>query len=608
MKRRLIQLISTYFLFVCIYIIQKPLFMLFYKDIFSEVSIKEWWKVIYHGLPLDFSLAGYLTVIPGLLIIASVWTNKRWLKQTFNCYFFVISLLLSTIFITDLSLYRYWGFRLDTTPLFYFLSSPTDAFASIPMGMLLIGLLIWLGYTFLLYVIFKLTYRKIETLKIPLHRLYQSLLFLVLTALLFIPIRGGFTVSTMNIGKVYFSEMQQLNHAAINPCFSLMESFSRQTNFDKQYRFFDTSKADSLYSNLVEMPNNDTIPALFTTKRPNVIFIVLESFSSYLFQSLGGEPIAVEIDSIAQNGILFTNFYANSFRTDRGLVSIFSGYPAQPTTSLMKYTRKVQNLPSIPNALKSEGYTPYYYYGGDADFTNMRSYLVSMGIEDIVCDKDFPASQRLSKWGAHDEVVFNKLLSDLKTDKFKTPFMIAMQTSSSHEPFDVPYNKLDDKRLNAFAYADSCTGDFIRAFSKLPLWDESIVVLVPDHLGCYPDNINNQSSERFRIPLIITGGAIKEPMKIETVGSQNDIAATLLHQLEVGHDEFVFSKNMLNTKSPHFGFFTSPNFFGITTPNNEVVFDCDANQTLIRKGEQGDTLLDYGKAYLQKLYDDIAKR
>ena len=98
-------------------------------------------------------------------------------------------------------------------------------------------------------------------------------------------------------------------------------------------------------------------------------------------ETFGGHPnVAVNMDKFAKEGILFSNFYANSFRTDRGLASIISGYPGQPSTSIMKYPEKTDKLPSIPRSLKNAGYSLEYYYGGDADFTNMRSYLVSSGI------------------------------------------------------------------------------------------------------------------------------------------------------------------------------------------------------------------------------------
>ena len=109
----------------------------------------------------------------------------------------------------------------------------------------------------------------------------------------------------------------------------------------------------------------------------------------------------------------------------------------------------------------------------------MRSYLISSGIEKIVCDKDFPLSERTSKWGAQDHVLFQRLMKDIKEEKQKEPFLKFVQTSSSHEPFEVPFHRLDDKGLNAFAYADSCVGDFVKQYKELPLWKNTVFVLVP---------------------------------------------------------------------------------------------------------------------------------
>lgn len=581
-----------------------------YYTLYNKVSWTEWFSVIGHGLPLDLSLAGYLTLIPGLLLIASAWTGSRILQWIRRIYFAFISILLSCIFISDLGLYGYWGFRLDTTPLFYFFSSPKDALASVSVWVVLGGILAMAIYAALLYYLFsQILLNEKRPLKIPYRRLSVSVTLLLATGLLIIPIRGGFSVSTMNLGKVFFSANQRLNHAAINPAFSLMDSYARQVDFDKQYRFLPPEEADRLFTELTDQPVTDSIPGLLRTERPNIILVILESFSSHLMKTLGGKAdVAVNMDEIADEGILFTHFYANSFRTDRGLVSIISGYPAQPTTSIMKYTRKTQSLPSIPASLKKAGYDLQYYYGGDADFTNMRSYLVSTGIEKIVSQDDFPVSERLSKWGVYDEVLFNRLTGDLKGQPQQEPFLKIVQTSSSHEPFEVPYSKLDNAKLNAFAYTDSCAGDFVRQLKKTPLWENTVVIFVPDHLGVYPEDMNNLSPERYMIPLIMTGGAIKEPQKIETYGSQIDIAATLLAQLGLPHDEFTFSKNLLNPASPHFAFFTFPNIFGMVTPDNEVVFNNESNAVVLDEGTNQGENLNKGKAYLQKLYDDLAKR
>lgn len=625
MKERLIGLIKTYILFVCIFILQKPLFILYYSSLYAGTSWTDPFKVIWNGLPLDLSLAGYLTAIPGLLFIASAWTLSKALRRIWNGYYFFIAILLAVIFIVDIGLYEYWGFRLDATPLFYFFSSPKDALASISIWQVLGGIVAMILYASLLYALLLWIQKGIwKRLKLPYRRLSVSGVMLLLTGLLFIPIRGGFTVSTMNTGKVYFSSNQRLNHAAINPAFSLMESLSKQKDFGKQYRFMEAAQADELIKNLVDpsvLDSTAMVPdtlrtTLFKTERPNVIFVILESFSSRLMTTLGGEPdIAVQMDSLAKEGVLFTNFYANSFRTDRGLVAILSGYPAQPTTSIMKYPRKTQNLPAIAGSLRDAGYRTKYYYGGDADFTNMRSYLMSSGFENIISDQDFPVSERLSKWGAHDHLVFNRLLEDMKAEAADTtsaenarPFFQVLQTSSSHEPFEVPYRRLANDRLNAFAYTDSCVGDFVKRFRELPQWKNTVLVLVPDHLGAYPEHLNNLSVDRYQIPLLLIGGAVSEPRRIDIYGSQHDIAATLLAQLSLPHQDFVFSKDMLNPASPHFAFFAVPDAFGMVTPDNQLIFNCEANAVAVDEGStKGKNLLP-GKAYLQKLYDDIAKR
>lgn len=613
MKTRFKYFFLTYVFFVLIFIIQKPLFMLYHLPLFKEATWKDWFLVPYHGLPLDFSLAGYLTIIPGLLLVCTIWSRKRLWRRLAKAYFAVIAIVLSAVFVIDLGLYRYWGFRLDTTPLFYFCSSPRDALASASAWELIGGIVALLLMTALLYALFYLLLRNdvLEKKLLPLNRPFFTFLFVLLWAALFIPIRGGFKVSTMNIGKVYFSENMRLNHAATNPLFSLLASSQKQESFKQQYRFMKDDKANKL---VAQMYDQDVVHRsyqapqqwILTTARPNILFVVMESFSSKLMASLGGERnVAVNLDRLSAEGLLFRHFYATSFRTDRGLVSILSGFPSQPTTSIMKMPKVSQSLPSIAASLRKVGYTADYYYGGDADFTNMRSYLKGTGFEKIVCDENFPVSDRLSKWGAPDHLLFEKVLANLQQNKHQKPWFKVVQTSSSHEPFDVPYHRLNDKVLNAFAYTDSCVGHFVDELKKLPLWKNTLVVLVPDHLGCYPQDIDNLSVERYQIPLIFLGGALKGPGTVDIHGSQTDIAATLLGQMGIAHHEFTYSKDMFNPSSPHFAFFTFPDAFGLVDEDNQVVFNNESKKVVLDQGKRPGKNLKRGQAYLQKIYDTI---
>lgn len=634
--KQIIWFVKTYATFVVLFVLQKPLFLFLEKgsatqpvdNIFTELP-----AVIWHGLPLDLSMAGYLSVIPGLLSIAVVWLKRELVKPIMNIYFIIASLFITCSFLLNASLYPYWKYPLDSTPLFYFFTSPADAIASVSIWQVILSIVILIVLTVGVWFTLRMRGEKRQQYSrysygyggfgsgkrnrfddFDRHRGRTSIILLLLTGLLFLPIRGGITVSTMNTGQAYYSQNAYLNHSAVNPLFSLLESITHQEDFASQYRFMKDKEADKIFATMTSTSDENTYPLLneatFKKGTPDILIVIMESFASDIMPSMGSyKDVAVCLDSIAQQSILFTRFYANSFRTDRGMVSILSGYPAQPTTSIMRYPRKTSQLPSIArNLAKYKNYKTTYYYGGDADFCNMRSYLVSQGYQHIISDANFPIEDKLSKWGVPDHILAAKMMEDIKAQQNeKRPMLRILQTSSSHEPFEVPYHRLKDKRLNAFAYTDSVMGAIVREYRKLPRWKNTLIVFVPDHVGGYKENLNDHDRSRYQIPLILAGGAISRPMKVGIIGSQQDIAATLLGQLGVEHREFTFSKNMMSDATPKFAFFAVNDAFGIVSEENSLIYDNRAKRIVYDKGEKGFNLK-RGQAYLQKLYDDLAKK
>ncbi|MCW4127392.1 sulfatase-like hydrolase/transferase [Prevotella copri] len=634
--KQIIWFVKTYATFVVLFVLQKPLFLFLEKgsatqpvdNIFTELP-----AVIWHGLPLDLSMAGYLSVIPGLLSIAVVWLKRDLVKPIMNIYFIIASLFITCSFLLNTSLYPYWKYPLDSTPLFYFFTSPADAIASVSIWQVILSIVILIVLTIGVWFTLRMRGEKRQQYSrygygygrlgsgkrnrfddFDRHRGRTSIILLLLTGLLFLPIRGGITVSTMNTGQAYYSQNAYLNHSAVNPLFSLMESITHQEDFASQYRFMKDKEADKIFATMTSTSDENTYPLLneatFKKGTPDILIVIMESFASDIMPSMGSyKDVAVCLDSIAQQSILFTRFYANSFRTDRGLVSILSGYPAQPTTSIMRYPRKTSQLPSIArNLAKYKNYKTTYYYGGDADFCNMRSYLVSQGYQHIISDANFPIEDKLSKWGVPDHILAAKMIEDIKAQQNeKHPMLRILQTSSSHEPFEVPYHRLKDKRLNAFAYTDSVMGAIVREYRKLPRWKNTLIVFVPDHVGGYKEQLNDHDRSRYQIPLILAGGAILRPMKVGIIGSQHDIAATLLGQLGVEHREFTFSKNMMSDATPKFAFFAVNDAFGIVSEENSLIYDNRAKRIVYDKGDKGFNLK-RGQAYLQKLYDDLAKK
>ena len=634
--KQIIWFVKTYATFVVLFVLQKPLFLFLEKgsatqpvdNIFTELP-----AVIWHGLPLDLSMAGYLSVIPGFLSIAVVWLKRDLVKPIMNIYFIIASLFITCSFLLNASLYPYWKYPLDSTPLFYFFTSPADAIASVSIWQVILSIVILIVLTIGVWFTLRMRGEKRQQYSrysygygglgsgkrnrfddFDRHRGRTSIILLLLTGLLFLPIRGGITVSTMNTGQAYYSQNAYLNHSAVNPLFSLLESITHQEDFASQYRFMKDKEADKIFATMTSTSDENTYPLLneatFKKGTPDILIVIMESFASDIMPSMGSyKDVAVCLDSIAQQSILFTRFYANSFRTDRGMVSILSGYPAQPTTSIMRYPRKTSQLPSIArNLAKYKNYKTTYYYGGDADFCNMRSYLVSQGYQHIISDANFPIEDKLSKWGVPDHILAARMMEDIKAQQNeKRPMLRILQTSSSHEPFEVPYHRLKDKRLNAFAYTDSVMGAIVREYRKLPRWKNTLIVFVPDHVGGYKENLNDHDRSRYQIPLILAGGAISRPMKVGIIGSQHDIAATLLGQLGVEHREFTFSKNMMSDATPKFAFFAVNDAFGVVSEENSLIYDNRAKRIVYDKGEKGFNLK-RGQAYLQKLYDDLSRK
>lgn len=606
MRQSVFKFIVSYLLFVVVFALQKPLFMLFHNDVYSAVTIADYLNVIYNGLPLDLSMAGYLSAIPGLTLIASQWVSRQSIMRKIEkIYYIVIATVIAMVMCLDVVLYGYWGFRLDMTPLFYFTTSPAAAMASVPFYYFIIGLVAMAVVSCAIAWLFirVVASRTVAVDSAKGKKIRNTAILTFLTAMLFIPIRGGFTVSTMNLSAVYFSQNQQLNHAAINPLFSLMYSATHQNDFASQFRYFEANEADEIFAQLYPSVNSDSTKIIISDRRPDVYVIILESFSSHLLNT----GITPRLDSLASQGVFFPNIYASGIRTDRGIPAILSGYPAQPNTSIMKYVDKTDNLPSIARSLKSNGWETSYYYGGDANFTNMHAYLVSSGFEKIVSDKDFPISERLSKWGAHDHLVFDRCIDDVTNCNSTAPQLRVIQTSSSHEPFEVPFQKLENPRANAFAYTDSCVGNFIDSLRVNGNWAKSLIILVPDHYGAYPQNLTKQA-DKHHIPLVFTGGAVTNPIRVEVVGSQIDIAATLLAQLGLSYEEFTFSKNLLNTQSQQFAFIAAPSLWGLIAPDRQVIYDYDADKLIESQGSNQGQLTAQGKAFIQKLYDDLDKR
>lgn len=594
--------------------IQKPVFMIYHSVHAKGCTLAEWLRVIIHGLRHDIVVAAYFSIIPLICAVVAVWMPRRIIRTILTVYFIGMTGILAIVFFTDTALYTFWGFRLDATLLFY-LQFPGGAMLSVPALLFIRQSVLSLLYTGAGTFIFLKWIMPLFP-KERARRPIRTLLALCLAgAGLLVPVRVSSSSSISTVGAVYFSENQFLNHSAINPAFSLVASVFQQFDYASQFHFFKEDERERIFESLLPKAPApvDTTAArteLLRTKRPDIALIILESFSANVIEPLGGEKgVTPCLNRLSKEGILFTNIYANSFRTDRGLLSVLNGYFAQPTTSIMKYPDKCLSLSSLPKSLAKENYTSDILYGGDMNYTNMTSYFRGAGFDSLVSEDIFPVADRKHKWGANDDVTFDHLLKTFQNPTAKSPRFASFLTISSHEPFVVPYHRLKDPYLNSVAFTDSCIGNFVDRLKSTPAWDNLLVIFIADHGYRFPPDLSEFEPARYHIPMLWVGGAVKHPMRIETIASQTDLAATLLGQLDIPHRDFLFSKDIFDPGTEEFAFYTFSNGFGFIDSTGASAFDNDSERPVLchPKANAGERL-NKGKALLQTLYDDIGHR
>lgn len=608
MKKRIAYISLYFFTVLLIFILQKPLFMLYNGSIEKGFGFADYMQVMVHGASLDAATAGYLTAFPFLLVLISIWFRKFPLKKILYGYYILAAALISIIFVVDMALYTFWGFKLDAS-VFLYIDSPKEALASVSVGFILLRVLaILLLIALNSWVLLKITPSVLNATR---KRIAGTAGMLLLGGVLFVIIRGGVTESTSNIGQVYFSNEPFLNHSAVNPDFSLLSSMGKSQDFASEFNFFDEEKRAALFDGLYPTTDGDSIIQVLNTKRPNILIILMEGFGGAFVEPLGGLPdVTPHFNRLSKEGIFFTNCYANSFRTDRGTVCTFSGYLGLPTASVMKIPAKSRTLPAIAEGLSKAGYKTDFLYGGDINFTNMKSYLLSTGYQRLTANTDFSLAEQTSNaWGVNDDITFEYLYNQLRNRKEEGPWHTAFLTLSSHEPFEVPYHRLEDKIPNAFAYTDECLGKFIDRLKQTPAWKDLLVICLPDHGFYYPREGSNAMPRFYHIPLLWLGGAVKQPMQVDKIMNQTDLAATLLGQLGLEHTAFTFSRNVLGSDYKYpFAFYSFNNGFSFRDSTGVTVFDNNSGSILFDEPEADESRLDKGKAILQTVYDDLGNR
>jgi len=567
----------------------------------------------WYALPLDLATACYFLVIPMLIVLVQSVYSPNWLNKVNRIYTSVIIALFSLITATELGIYPEWKTKLHYKALMY-ITHPTEVYQSADsktfMMLLLVAVFLAVAgimlYRKYFYKDIRFTYN---------YWLRPFFLSIIILPLLVIGMRGGLQEIPINQSQSYYSKHNILNIAAVNSGFNLFISvFENLNNFNKNpFEVYNKSEAEAVVKRILSTPK-DTSLDILTTKRPNIVLIILESWSADMIESLGGLPgITPQFRNLEKGGLLFTNLISSGTRSEQGMACLFGGFPGHPISCITVQPDKYPKMPSLNKVLKTQGYQTSYYYGGQLIYGNIKGYIMSNGFDRIREVYDFGDDVIKGKLGVHDEFVLERQHKELNASK--QPFFSALFTLSSHSPFDQPmpemlhWNIKDRPYINSVFYTDHCLGQYFEKVKKEPWYKNTLFILVADHGHGSYKNWPLTNPNYHRIPMLFFGDVIKPEYrgyKCDKLGGHHDLAATLLHQLNLDSKPFKWSIDLLNPTSPSYGYFSFEEGLGWVRKSGYFSYDERMKHYYQMKlpSSEKDSLLKEGKSYLQVLFGD----
>jgi phosphoglycerol transferase MdoB-like AlkP superfamily enzyme len=613
-KNRLLYNIYYFLFWIVYFIFARLFFLLYYFKKSEDLGLSTTIETFFYGLQLDASFAAYLSFIPFLLIISSILIDAKIIMKIIKWFTILVILFINLLLLIDAGLYQSWGVRLDTSLLPY-LNTPQLMISSASTFQLLTGVFFWILISYIFIKLFNKINQKSSD-KLSFGSWLEIPLFFLITAALIIPVRGGFQTIPVNQSNVYFSNKMFANHAAVNFIWNFFNTLTHRSDGTNPYIYFDDETALKIINKTKNKLLESTTDSILNTSRPNVILILWESLPAKIVGSLGGESdVTPNLNKLSKEGILFTNFFANGDRTDKGIPAILSGYYPQPVKRIMRMPNKTRSLPMLPKKMMDLGYKTSFYYGGDLNFGNMNTYLRNSGITDFVDGNAFDKKDWNSKWGAYDDVFMKRFAKDLSTKQEKPFFKIAL-TLTSHEPYEIKgkykfgKDTEDNKFRSAHHYTDQVIGDFMKFAKKQDWYKNTLIVIMSDHGHSSPKHEGPYfSPKKFRIPMLWLGGAVNQKhTKIESVASQVDFSYTLLALLKADNKDFVFSKNIFNTSENQFAHYTFNKGFGTLTKEGVFVYDYISKKPILEVGLNTKKLDSLGKAITQNSFEDFLER
>jgi phosphoglycerol transferase MdoB-like AlkP superfamily enzyme len=598
----------------------RAIFLIYHINLLKleNITMGEALLSFWYGLKLDSATAAYILIIPSLILLIQGLFKARWLNSVNKVYTFIFLLAVSIIVTVELGSYAEWKVKLSTSA-FAHLRRPEEAFYSISARQfftLLFFLITITGGSFFLYTrVFYL--RIIEKIR-PI--IYPFIFFLITIPLLFVALRGGFNAIPISQASAYYSHHSILNWASVNSGYQFSVNLIETGKYKKSnaYRFYNITESRKTVDDILRT-KKDTTVSILKISRPNIVFLLMESWSADLIESLGAHPgITPEFAKLEKDGLLFTQFYSTGNRSHEAMAAIFSGYPSLPYTTFTANPEKFKNMPSMVKILDSAGYHTSFYFGGQLDYGNMRAYLLFNEFGNMLEDSKIDPSLPRGRLGVHDQYLYPIHIKAMKDEK--EPFFTVLFTLSSHSPYDFPMAPVIDwagpenPYVNSAIYADKCLGEYFEMARKQPWFDSTLFIIMADHGHNSYKNWRYESYNYHHIPLLFYGNVLKEEFRGVKSGRISDnscLAKTILKQLNLPANRFKWGEDLFNPYSPQYAYFVLNDSYSWKSPEGEIVYSMKWKDFYKKDFPEGTTpqeeeaFIRKGKSYIEVLFQDF---
>lgn len=458
------------------------------------------------------------------------------------------------------------------------------------------GVLLWLGLIFLLWLGFtKVSFRpERRHLLRPIPFFISQLLLLGLVGGYMVFAIRGFSASkasypiTMGDASLYVKP--QYSSLVLSNPFCLIRTMGQKVSYP---RYFEEEELPELYP-VMHQPLDSVSVAI--GGKPNVVFIILESFGSAHLKSFsdqfGKDEVSYTpfLDSLALESYVFTNAYQNGLRSIDAMPAIWASIPSFKI-QFMSMPNSVAQYKAMPSCLAEMGYNTLFMHGAVRESMSFVAFGLMAGVQKFYSREDYEAEHGTGdfdgKWGIWDHKFIPFV--ERKLAQTPQPFCATLFTLSSHHPFQLPAGfegKYPEGNLpihKMLAYTDDALRKFFEKASKEPWFRNTLFVITADH-GSGADNEKYlQMPYSYGVPIIFhyTGKRLESTLfSSGKLSGSNDHAAqhinlmpTLLRM--VGYDEpfFSFGRDMFNSSDVPFAINYYGSAFNYMTDSTRYVFN-----------------------------------